>query len=102
MTRKVKMQHAKSGQIKKMEDFDIEIEGDSEDHQYALDLIKNLVEVAVNDGLPARILMEVAMVYSIQYNLEKGDVELMRVLFTEVLEQMGGSEGISSSTTTMH
>ena len=29
-----------------MQDFELEIDGDSEDHQYALDLIKNLIEVA--------------------------------------------------------
>ena len=82
--------------------MDLEIEGDSEDHEYALDLIKNLVEVAVKDGLPARILMEVAMVYSIQYNLENGDTELIRELFSKVLEQLGDPEDTESSPDVMH
>ena len=82
--------------------MDLKIEGASEDHEYALDLIKNLVDVAVNDGLPARILMEVAMVYSVQYNLEKGDVELIRTLFSQVLKHLDDPEDTESPVDVMH
>mgnify|MGYP001244107666 CR=1 FL=1 len=82
--------------------MDLKIEGASEDHEYALDLIKNLVDVAVKDGLPARILMEVAMVYSVQYNLEKGDVELIRTLFSQVLKQLDDPEDTESPVDVMH
>lgn len=82
--------------------MDLKIEGYSEDHEYALDLVKNLVEVAVKDGLPARILMEVAMVYSIQYNLEKGDTELIRELFSKVLDQLDDPEETEFSADVMH
>ncbi len=78
-----------------MEEFELEIEGDSEDHKYALDLIENLVEVASKDGLPPEILMEVAMVYSLGFNLTHGDRELMQKLLSSTLEQLGEDSSVT-------
>lgn len=69
------------------EEFDIEMEGGSEDHEYAMDLIRNLMEVSAKD-LDARILVEVMMVYSLGWNMARGDIELMSQLLPQVLESI--------------
>ena len=80
-----------------MEEFELEIESDSEDHKYALDLIENLVEVSRKDGLPPGILMEVAMVYSLGFNLTHGDRELVHKLLSSALEQLGEDSAVAES-----
>lgn len=69
------------------DEFDIEMEGGSEDHEYAMDLIRNLMEVSAKD-LDARILVEVMMVYSLGWNMARGDIELMSQLLPQVLESI--------------
>jgi len=69
------------------EEFDIEMEGGSEDHEYAMDLIRNLMEVSAKD-LDSRILVEVMMVYSLGWNMAHGDIELMSQLLPQVLESI--------------
>ena len=69
------------------EEFDIEMEGGSEDHEYAMDLIRNLMQVSAKD-LDARILVEVMMVYSLGWNMARGDIELMSQLLPQVLESI--------------
>ena len=71
-----------------MKDFDLEIDGNSEEHVYAIDLIKNLLEVAQKDGLQPQILMEVAMFYSVGFNLVNGDPNIVRELLENGLEQL--------------
>ena len=69
------------------DEFDIEMEGGSEDHEYAMDLIRNLMDVSAQD-LDARILVEVMMVYSLGWNMARGDIELMSQLLPQVLESI--------------
>lgn len=73
------------------DEFDIEMEiagvGGSEDHEYAMDLIRNLMEVSAKD-LEPRILIEVMMVYSLGWNMAHGDIELMSQLLPQVLESI--------------
>ena len=69
------------------DEFDIEMEGGSEDHEYAMDLIRNLMQVSAKD-LDARILVEVMMVYSLGWNMARGDIELMSQLLPQVLESI--------------
>ena len=69
------------------DEFDIEMEGGSEDHEYAMDLIRNLMEVSAKD-VDARILVEVMMVYSLGWNMAHGDIELMSQLLPQVLESI--------------
>jgi len=71
----------------KEDDFEMEMEGGSEDHEYAMDLIRNLVRVSKED-LEPRILFEVMMVYSLGWNLAHGDHELMTQLFPQVVESI--------------
>ena len=71
-----------------MKDFDLEIDGNSEEHVYAIDLIKNLLEVAQKDGLQPQILMEVAMFYSVGFNLVNGDPNIVRELLENGPEQL--------------
>ncbi|MDC3124619.1 hypothetical protein OBB00_07890 [Gammaproteobacteria bacterium] len=85
-----------------MQDFEFEIDGDSEDHQYALDLIKNLIEVAQKDGLTPEILMEVAMFYSVGFNLTNGDRDIVRELLTKALEQLGVEGEIADRANILH
>lgn len=75
------------------DDFGIVMEGDSEDHEYAMDLIRNLMEVSSKE-LDPRILVEVMMVYSLGWNMAHGDTELMLQLLPQVLESIkDGSYG---------
>jgi hypothetical protein len=75
------------------DDFGIVMEGDSEDHEYAMDLIRNLMEVSSKE-LDPRILVEVMMVYSLGWNMAHGDIELMSQLLPQVLESIeDGSHG---------
>lgn len=69
------------------DEFDIEMEGGSEDHEYAMDLIRNLMEVSAKD-VDARILVEVMMVYSLGWNMAHGDIELMSQILPQVLESI--------------
>jgi hypothetical protein len=69
------------------DEFDIEMEGGSEDHEYAMDLVRNLMEVSAKE-LDARILVEVMMVYSLGWNMAHGDIELMSQLLPQVLESI--------------
>jgi hypothetical protein len=71
----------------KEDDFEMEMEGGSEDHEYAMDLIRNLVRVSKED-LEPRILFEVMMVYSLGWNLAHGDHELMTQLLPQVVESI--------------
>jgi len=71
----------------KDDDFEMELEGGSEDHEYAMDLIRNLMEVSAKD-LDPRILVEVMMVYSLGWNMAHGDIELMSQLLPQVLESI--------------
>jgi|TARA_R110002012_G_scaffold7140_1_gene33660 hypothetical protein len=71
----------------KEDDFEMEMEGGSEDHEYAMDLIRNLVKVSKED-LEPRILFEVMMVYSLGWNLAHGDHELMTQLLPQVVESI--------------
>tara|TARA_A100001515_G_scaffold125801_1_gene110735 strand:- start:494 stop:883 length:390 start_codon:yes stop_codon:yes gene_type:complete len=58
-----------------------------DDHEYALDLIRNLMTVTSNE-LDSRILMEVMMVYSISWNMANGDIELISDMFPLVLSRI--------------
>ena len=69
------------------DDFEMEMEGGSEDHEYAMDLIRNLVTVS-KEELEPRILFEVMMVYSLGWNLAHGDHELMTQLLPQVVESI--------------
>jgi hypothetical protein len=69
------------------DDFEMEMEGGSEDHEYAMDLIRNLVKVS-KEELEPRILFEVMMVYSLGWNLAHGDHELMTQLLPQVVESI--------------
>jgi hypothetical protein len=71
----------------KEDDFEMEMEGGSEDHEYAMDLIRNLVKVS-KEELEPRILFEVMMVYSLGWNLAHGDHELMTQLLPQVVESI--------------
>ena len=71
----------------KEDDFEMEMEGGSEDHEYAMDLIRNLVRVS-KEELEPRILFEVMMVYSLGWNLAHGDHELMTQLLPQVVESI--------------
>jgi len=71
----------------KEDDFEMEMEGGSEDHEYAMDLIRNLVKVSKED-LEPRILFEVMMVYSLGWNLAHGDHALMTQLLPQVVESI--------------
>lgn len=71
----------------KEDDFEIEMEGGGEDHEYAMDLIRNLIEVSGKD-LDTRILVEVMMVYSLGWNMAHGDIELMSQLLPQVLSRI--------------
>ncbi len=71
----------------KEDDCEMEMEGGSEDHEYAMDLIRNLVKVSKED-LEPRILFEVMMVYSLGWNLAHGDHELMTQLLPQVVESI--------------
>lgn len=74
-------------------DVEMEIDGGSEHHEYAMDLIRNLMEVSAKD-LDPRILIEVMMVYSLGWNMAHGDIELMSQLLPQVLESIeDGSHG---------
>ena len=85
-----------------MRDFDLEIEGESEDHQYALDLINNLIEVAEKDGLKSEVLMEVAMFYSVGFNLTNGDPRIVRELLTKALEQLQDDCDVPNQNEVLH
>ena len=69
------------------DDFEMEMKGGSEDHEYAMDLIRNLVKVSKED-LEPRILFEVMMVYSLGWSLAHGDHELMTQLLPQVVESI--------------
>lgn len=69
------------------DEFNIEMEGGSEDHEYAMDLVRNLMEVSAKD-LDARILVEVMMVYSLGWNMAHGDIELMSQLLPQVISRI--------------
>ena len=69
------------------DDFEMEMKGGSEDHEYAMDLIRNLVKVS-KEELEPRILFEVMMVYSLGWNLAHGDHELMTQLLPQVVESI--------------
>jgi len=71
----------------KEDDFEMEMKGGSEDHEYAMDLIRNLVKVS-KEELEPRILFEVMMVYSLGWNLAHGDHELMTQLLPQVVESI--------------
>jgi len=67
--------------------YGIEMEGDSEAHEYAMDLIRNLMEISAEE-LDPRVLVEVMMVYSLGWNMAHGDIELMSQLLPQVLESI--------------
>ena len=71
------------------DEFDIEMhfEGSSEDHEYAMDLINNLIEVSGKE-LDTRILIEVMMVYSLTWNMAHDDLELMSELLPQVISRI--------------
>ena len=69
------------------DDFEMEMEGGSEDHDYAMDLIRNLAQVSKPD-LDPHILFEVMMVYSLGWNMAHGDHELMIQLLPQVVESI--------------
>ena len=71
----------------KEDDFEMEMEGGSEDHEYAMDLIRNLAQVSKPD-LDPHILFEVMMVYSLGWNMAHGDRELMSQLLPQVVERI--------------
>ncbi len=71
----------------KEDDFEMEMEGCSEDHEYAMDLIRNLVKVS-KEELNSRILFEVMMVYSLGWNMAHGDHDLMTKLLPNVLDSI--------------
>ena len=71
----------------KEDDFEMELEGGGEEHEYAMDLIRNLAQVSKED-LEPRILFEVMMVYSLVWNLAHGDHELMTQLLPQVVESI--------------
>ena len=71
----------------KEDDFEMEMEGGSEDHEYAMDLIRNLVKVS-KEELDPRILFEVMMVYSLGWNMSHGDHDLMTKLLPNVLDSI--------------
>jgi len=71
----------------KEDDFEMEMEGGSEDHEYAMDLIRNLVKVS-KEELEPNILFEVMMVYSLGWNMAHGDRELMAHLLPQVVERI--------------
>jgi len=58
-----------------------------DDHEYALDLIRNLITVT-SDELDSSILMEVMMVYSISWNMANGGIELISHMFPLVLSRI--------------
>ena len=62
-------------------------EGSSEDHEYAMDLINNLIEVSGKE-LDTRILIEVMMVYSLTWNMAHDDLELMSELLPQVISRI--------------
>ena len=65
--------------------FSLEIAGASEQHEYALEVIENLIEVSVGDDLNRDVLLEVMAVFSVGYNLAHGDPELIRSLLSHAL-----------------
>jgi hypothetical protein len=67
--------------------FDMELPGASEEHQYALELIKNIFSVA--DDLDPDVFAETMLIYTVNYHLasEKGPLESFRNFLTEVLEK---------------
>ncbi len=67
--------------------YGIEMEGDSEAHEYAMDLIRNLMEISAEE-LDPRVLVEVMMVYSLGWNMAHGDIELMLQLLPQVIESI--------------
>ena len=71
----------------KEDDFEMELEGGGEEHEYPMDLIRNLAQVSKED-LEPRILFEVMMVYSLGWNLAHGDHELMTQLLPQVVESI--------------
>ena len=71
----------------KEDDFEMEMEGGSEDHEYAMDLIRNLAQVS-KEELEPNILFEVMMVYSLGWNMAHGDHELMIQLLPQVVESI--------------
>ncbi len=79
-----------------MRDFEFQIDGDSEDHQFALDLIENLISVGEKDGLHDSILLEVMMVYSVKFNLLHGNKKLMHGLLADAIETLEKESGIGS------
>ena len=68
-------------------EVEMEIDGDSEQHDYAMDLIRNLIKVSSKDLYP-QILSEVMMVYSISWNMVHGDKDLILELFPQVLSSI--------------
>ena len=71
----------------KEDDFEMQLAGGREEHEYAMDLIRNLAQVSKED-LEPRILFEVMMVYSLGWNLAHGDHELMTQLLPQVVESI--------------
>ena len=71
----------------KEDDFEMEMDGGSGDHEYAMDLIRNLAQVS-KEELEPNILFEVMMVYSLGWNMAHGDRELMSQLLPQVVERI--------------
>ena len=69
------------------DDFEMEMEGGSEDHEYAMDLIRNLAQVS-KEELEPNILFEVLMVYSLGWNMAHCDRELMSQLLPQFVERI--------------
>jgi hypothetical protein len=84
-----------------LRNFELKIDGDSEDHQFALDLIENLISVGEKDGLSDEILMEVAMVYSVGFNLLHGNKKLMHSLLSDAIEKLEQDPEIRSKSSEM-
>ncbi len=66
------------------EEFEIEMPGADEEHQYALQLIKNMASVA--DDLDPDIFAETMLIYAVTYHLSSGNTEIVRELLSKALD----------------
>ena len=57
-------------------------------HEHAFEVIEQLIDKSVGNDLNLDVLLEVMMVYSVGYNLDHGDGDLMRFLFNRALAEL--------------